>query len=91
MLIFDSFKVSFFDHIRDCKKMTSVWIWTSRGTPNPPHPKVSQKLVFPEKLGGYPPQTLSLNFTNKNMKFNPEIAFFFLGGSAPQTPLFFGF
>ena len=35
-------------------------------------------------LQGYPP-TLSLNFTNKNMKFNQEIAFF-LGGSAPQIP-----
>ena len=33
------------------KKMTSVWIWTSRGNPHP----TTQKSVFPEKLGGVPP------------------------------------
>ena len=44
-----------------------------------PPPKSQSKVSFSRKIRGGTPPTLSLNFTDKNMKSNPEIAFF-LGG-----------
>ena len=56
-----------------------------QGYPPHPHPQKSAKSQFFQKNWEGVPPTLSLNFTNKNMKFNPEIAFF-SGGLRPQTP-----
>ena len=52
-----------------------------------PPPKSQSKVSFSRKIGGVAP-TLSLNFTNKNMKFNPEIAFFFWGAPPPRPPVY---